>query len=291
VSYFAAQVLNGLCLGSIYSLIALGFALVYSILRFLNFAHSEVFTSGAFAGYFTLLALGPHFGPWTRFAVATVVAALAAGSLAVLIERVAYRPLRHMPPVTVLLTAIGVSITLQNIGRIAFSPQTRGYPTLDLPLAPRQVGLAVLAGSFVLLWWLIYRLPAGIRIRAVAENLETARLMGIEPGRVIVLVFFLGGTFAGVAGVVWGLVYGTVQPEMGFLPGLKAFIIAVVGSVGDLRGTLVVGMALGIIEALAAGFLPSSLSALREVIVLSLLLLALMARPNGLFGSSTPVKV
>lgn len=293
MAYLANQLLNGLSLGCVYALVALGFAMVYGVLRFLNFAHSEIFTAGTFIAFFTLRGLSPALAgsPLLMVGAAMLAAGLGAGSLAVLVERMAYRPLRDSPGTAVLLAAIGVSILLQNLGIHAFSAHTRGFPAVALPIPPKQAALAILTLSFALLYVLVHRTSIGIAMRAVAEDADVARLMGIDPGRIVSMVFFLGGFFAGIAGVVWGLVYGTVQPQMGFYPGLKAFIIAVVGSIGNLTGTLVAGVCLGLTESLLTAYLPAGLSAYRDPFLFAVLIAALVWKPAGFFGSREAVKV
>jgi len=293
MAYLLDQIVNGLSLGCIYALIALGFAMVFGVLRFLNFAHSEVFTAGSFIGYFVLHRLSPRLGssPFLLVGLAMLAAGLGAGALAVLVERFAYRPLRGYSGVTVLLSAIGVSILLQNLGIHALSAHTRGYPGVALPITPKQLALIILVLSFTLLFVLVNRTPIGTQMKAVAEDRRTAQLMGIDPARVIALVFFLGGFFAGIAGVVWGLVYGAIHPQMGFYPGLKAFIIAVVGSIGSLTGTFLAGVCLGVAESLLSAYLPSTLSAYRDPIVFTLLIAALVWKPSGILGKPTIVKV
>ncbi|MBI2808718.1 MAG: branched-chain amino acid ABC transporter permease [Planctomycetes bacterium] len=293
MSYLGDQLINGLSLGGIYALIGLGFAMVYGVLRFLNFAHSEVFMVGTFVAYFSLLGLLPLLPGWPLLVTVAALglAGLGAALLAVLIERLAYRALRGQPKVTALLTAIGISILLQNLSIHWLSAHTRGFPRVDLPVPPRLFAVLVLLFSYAVLDWLIYRTDAGTRMRAVAEDPETVELMGLNPARYVVVAFFVGGLFAGVAGITWGLVYGTVHPQMGFYPGLKAFIIAVVGGVGHLKGTFLVGIALGVIEALFAGYLPAELSGYRESLVFTLLLGVLIWKPAGVFGSGEPPKV
>ena len=293
MAYFLDQFVNGLSLGCVYALIALGFAMVYGILRFLNFAHSEVFTTGAFLGYFVLQGMGEFAASRSSLALAAalVVAGLGAGLLALLIERVAYRPLRGRPKVEALLTAIGVSVVLQNVGIHLFSARTRGYPEIHLAVAPRPFAIMVLAASYAVLHILVFRTDIGLRMRAVAEDPETAQLMGIDPNRSVMTAFFVGGLFAGVAGVTWGLVYGTVNPQMGFYPGLKAFIIAVIGGIGSLRGTFLIGIGLGIVEALAGGYLPSALSGFRDTFLFAALIGVLVWKPTGFFGTTEPARV
>ncbi len=293
MDYLGNQILNGLNLGAIYALTALGFAMVYGILKFLNFSHSEVFTCATYIAYFSLrslLALAPAF-PLLATVGSGLAAALGAGCLALLIERVAYRPLRKESRIASLVTAIGVSSFLQNIGIHLFSAHTRGFPPVELYFSPPVFSGAVLLLAFLLLYLIIYRTRLGLCIRAVSERPETAELMGLSPSRYIAAAFFLGGLFAGLAGIVWGIVYGTVNPQMGYYPGLKSFIVAVIGGIGNLPGTLIVGIALGVVEALVAGYLPSEYSGLKDACAFTLLLVVLAVRPHGLFGRPDVEKV
>lgn len=290
MSYFASQVLNGLSLGSVYALTAIGFGVIYGVLRMLNFAHSEVFTSGVFIAYGVLLGLGDWGQAYPVAAILIAIAAAASGCalLSMTMERVAYRPLRGAPPIAVLLSAIGVSIFLQNVGIHAFGAQTRGFPGLTVGIDPRWIAVAALAACFGVLLWTVYASPFGVKLRAVAENPTVAKLMGVRPDYVILGAFALSGAYAGVAGVIWGVVYGTVHPQMGFYLGLKCFIIAVLGGVGSVVGTLLMGLALGLVETLVAAYLPDGHAAIREPIVLSVLLLALVLRPGGISGLIDP---
>lgn len=293
MEYLFSQILNGLSLGCIYALVALGFAMVYGVLKLLNFAHSEVFTAGAFAGYFVLRAVVPIMEDWPLLAVliALLVAGICAATLALFVERIAYRPLRALPKVSVLLAAIGMSILLQSMGIKFLGANTRAYPVLNLPVSPKIYAVFVLLGTFMVLYQIIYHSKIGIKMRAVSEDPETAQLMGIDPERVIMFTFLLGGFFAGIGGVVWGILYGSINPMMGFYPGLKAFIIAVIGSIGSLMGTFVMGIALGLVESLSAAYLPDSLSSFRDPLVFSVLILVLLTKPSGLFGKSVPEKI
>lgn len=292
MTYFVEQLVNGLASGSVYALIALGFAMVYGVLKFLNFAHSEVFMSGTFIAYFTFRALIPLIAsPLLVVLLAMLAAGIGAGTIAVVLERIAYRPLRKASAVVCLLSAIGVSIILQTAGIQFFSAHTRGFPPLELPVSPRMFAAITLAAALLSLYTIVYRTDIGIRMRAVSEKAETALLMGIEPNLVITTVFFIGGFFAGVAGVVWGLVYGTVHPQMGFYPGLKAFVIAVAGSIGNIMGTFLIGISLGVVESLFSAYLPGSVSAYRDALVFGVLLIMLGLRPAGIFGSPVVAKV
>lgn len=293
MEYLFSQILNGLSLGCIYALVALGFAMVYGVLRLLNFAHSEVFTTGAFMGYFVLgwaKSVFPAY-PYLCLGLAIVAAALGAGGLALTIERVAYRPIRNLPRVAALLTAIGMSIFIQNVGIKLFGAHSRGYPTLDLGVSPRVLTLTVLCLSYGALHFLVYRTRLGIQMRAVSEDPPTAELMGIDSNRVISAAFIVGGVFAGIAGVLWGLQYSAINPQMGFYPGLKAFIIAVVGSIGNLRGAFVMGVCLGLLEVLGSAYLPSELSPHRDSLIFGMLVLLLIVKPTGLLGATEPEKV
>jgi branched-chain amino acid transport system permease protein len=293
MSYLLHQILNGLSLGSVYALIALGFAMVYGVLKLLNFAHSEVFTTATFIAYFATTCITDKFGdcPWLALGVALIAACAGAGVLAVLIERVAYRPLRGEPKVSVLLSAIGISILLQNTGIQVLGARTRGFPPVAVFVAPQYFAVILLVASFLFLWWLVHRTMIGIKMRAVAENVEVVELMGVNPNTVVTLAFFFGGAFAGLAGVTWGVVYGTVHPQMGFALGLKSFIIAVLGGIGSLTGTFVVGLALGLVEALVAAYVPSEWSGFRDGIILCVLLATLAKSPAGLFRSQGILKV
>ena len=293
MNYFFNQLLNGLSGGTIYALIALGFVMVYGVLGFLNFAHSEIFTIGVFTAYFTshwALKIWPNSGEVILlFSAASSI--VVCSFSAILLERMAYRPLYGKPKIYVLLTAIGISIFLQKIGVRFFGAQKRAFPVFPLAITPEVFATIVLIVSFMGLWVFINHTILGIKMRAVAESPETARLMGCNPNKIAVLVFILGGAFAGIAGVVWGCVYGTVHPEMGFSIGLKAFIIAVIGGRNHLIGVFLFGICLGVIEALISAYIPSTHSQWQSVIVLLLLMAMLMVRPQGLFSCSVPRKV
>lgn len=292
MGYLWSLLLNGLSAGCIYALIALGFAIVYGVLRLLNFAHSEVFATGTFIAYFVMVALaGIQIAPIALVGLAILAASLGAGVLSVVIERVAYRPLRGVSPVMALLSAIGVSILLQAVGRELLGAQTRGFPVVDLPIGPKWFAVATLLTVFVAIMIFIHRSTLGLQIRAVSERPQTAVLMGIDTNRAIVSAFFISGLLAGVGGVVWGIVYGTVSPQMGFVPALKSFMIAALGSIGRLDGTFTMGVALGVFESLVSGYLPPEYSELREPIIFLLLIVLLVGRPAGLLGEQKIVKV
>lgn len=295
--YFAEQVLNGVAVGVVYALIAVGFAMVYGVLRLLNFAHSEVFAIGVAAAIpgsqwvSGVVSASAGVSGWSGFVLVLLGSAVMAGIAAMLLERVAYRPLRGEPKVTVLLTAIAVSLLLQSLGLNLLGPETRSAPPFNLGVSPKIVALVLLVVTFTILWGFLYRTGVGMRLRAVAEDPSMAELLGIRPDLMVTLVFLVGGIMAGVAGAEWTILYGTFQPQMGFLPGLKAFIIAATGSVGSLSGTLIMALGLGLVESLVVAYFPSAWSGYRDSASFVVLFVVLYLRPNGLFGSTSLPKV
>ena len=260
------QIINGLVLGSMYALIALGYTMVYGIINLINFAHGEVVMVGALASWWFLdnwpAALAGVPGPLKLFIVA-ILACVVAATLNFIIEKIAYRPLRNSPKLAPLITAIGMSILLQTLAMIIFKPNYKSYPTL-LPgdpfeisgavITPTQVMiLCVTAISLGLLMWLVNYTKLGRAMRATAENPRVAGLMGVRPDFVISATFVIGAVLAAIAGVMYASNYGTVQHAMGFLPGLKAFTAAVFGGIGNLAGAVVGALLLGLIESIGAG--------------------------------------
>jgi branched-chain amino acid transport system permease protein len=301
---FWAQTLDGLTLGAVYALIALGYTLVYGVLRLINFAHSEIFMIGIFASLFTLhgLGIGPADPPKAGLAlvatllVMTLVAMAASGGAAVLIERVAYRPLRRRgaPRLAALITAIGVSLFLQELFAARYGRNFLGFPRVfekthlaDVAGADiRSDKLLVIFGALVLMVALdrfvaLSRLGRGIR--ATAQDAETAALMGVNIDRVVMLTFLLGGMLAGAAGTLYGVFFETARYNIGFLPGIKAFTAAVLGGIGNIRGALVGGIALGLLENWGQAVLGGPW---KDVFAFSVLVLVLMFRPTGLLGES-----
>ena len=304
-------IVAGLSTGSLYALIALGYTLVYGILFIINFAHGEVFMAGAFTSFFIARDLGEsgflNDNPILGILICIAVAAAASTSVAVLLERMAYRPLRGAPRLVPLITAIGASLFLQYTFRGLFGPQTRGYPNVEaldgevnfLGVAVGKAELLSIIGAFVLmsaLYYFVNRTKAGRAMRAVGEDREIASLMGIDVDRTIVTTFAIGGMLAGAAGVLWALNFGQVSFQMGFLPGIKAFTAAVLGGIGNIAGAALGGVLVGVLEAVApplllAGAEVKSLFQLTDVIAFSILVLVLIFRPGGLLGSSEAEKV
>ncbi|MDI3327332.1 MAG: branched-chain amino acid ABC transporter permease [Alicyclobacillaceae bacterium] len=289
---FVQQLVNGISLGSIYALIALGYTMVYGVIKLINFAHGDVFMVGAFVAYFAYTGL--HLG----FIGSLIVSMAACALLGVLIERFAYRPLRQSTRIAALITAIGVSLFLENAGIIAVGAQARGYPDM-LPGSPFQVGgvtistkqveiilLAVLL--MVLLQFIVHRTKIGKAMRAVAFDQDAARMMGIDVDRTISYTFAIGSALAAAAGVVYGAYYSAVDPLMGIMPGLKAFIAAVVGGIGIIPGAMVGGLVLGLIETAVQSF---GFSLWRDAAAFALLILILLVKPEGLFGRHAREKV
>jgi branched-chain amino acid transport system permease protein len=310
VGIFPQVLLDGLILGFMYALIALGYTMVYGVLEFINFAHSEIFITGAFVGVEILLGLKSagllDALPWVLVLLLILVAGMAiSGGLAVLVERVAYRPLRAAPRLIPLISAIGVSFFLQDAIRLVESIWNNAfnlvYPTME-PLNHRfeltatidvsVKSLVVIVAALIMLWGLhvlVNRTKIGTAIRAVAEDQAAASLMGINVNRIISLTFLIGGAMGGAAGVLFGVQYGLINPYTGFIPGLKAFTAAVLGGIGNIPGAMIGGLVLGVLEAFAASYLSLLTGGAfgaeyKDIFAFSILILILIFRPKGLLG-------
>jgi branched-chain amino acid transport system permease protein len=305
VHTFLQQVVNGLTLGSVYALIALGYSMVYGVLKLLNFAHGDLYMIGAYIGYFVLQAFGGASSLGVPVAVVIVAMFLAAaagsGALGVAIERFAYRPLRDAPRIAPLITALGVSFFLENSVLLLFGAQTRSYDTSSfLPfstgihIGPLDISLVrilviVLAAALMLaLTALVSRTRLGKAMRAVAFDREAAEMMGIDVDRTISATFLIGSALAGVAGVMAGLVFNQVFALMGFVAGLKAFTAAVVGGIGNIPGAMLGGLLIGLAESFATGYISSTY---QNLIVFGILIVVMLVRPNGLLGRAALQKV
>ena len=305
--YFFAQFIAGLTLGSLYALIALGYTMVYGILKLLNFAHGDVYMIGAFIGFFVLSALGGSLSPHvpTGLLIVLMFAAAMAGCalLGLVIERFAYRPLRRAPRIAPLISALGVSFFLQQTAALLWGSIPKAYNTFSLRRGElfntvslgnfriQYVQILVIASAVVLmvaLTLLVWRTTVGKAMRATSYDPEAASMMGIDIDRVIAFTFFIGSALAGAAGVMTGLVYQNIQPYMGFGAGLKAFTAAVVGGIGNVAGAMLGGMIIGIAEALTIGYLSSTF---QNLIVFSVLIAFMLFRPTGLFGAPVFQKV
>ena len=294
-------VISGLSQGSMYGLIALGYSMVYGVLGFINFAHGEVFMVGAMTGMITSNKLADG-GLWESnfvlaILIAVLVSVLCSTLTAVVMERIAYRPLRGAPRLIPLITSIGVSFFIQNSSAVLLGPGAKNYPKLPDWLrddvwfieAKKLVVLVVAAVAMGVLWYLVERTKTGKAMRAVAEDKEIASLMGIDVDRTIVTTFAVGGAMAGVAGILWGILFGSVTEFTGFLPGIKAFGAAVVGGIGNLGGAMAGGLTLGSSESLAPQMVLEPLGVtghtqLKDAVAFLVLIYVLLVRPTGLFG-------
>ncbi|ERL04306.1 putative high-affinity branched-chain amino acid ABC transporter, permease protein LivH [Mitsuokella sp. oral taxon 131 str. W9106] len=286
------QLINGISLGSIYALIALGYTMIYGIIKLINFAHGDIYMVGAYIGFFSITQAGLGVIPSLMISLVTT------GLLGMAVERIAYRPLRHAPRISVLITAIGVSFFLEYTSMYFVSPTPRTFPALFGDVAVDFMGivingqqmliLGITAILMVVLTYIVQRTKTGKAMRATSFDTETAELMGINSDRIISITFGIGSALAAVAGVLVGIYYNSIDPLMGIMPGLKAFVAAVLGGIGILPGAVVGGLILGVVEALVSGFLSSTF---RDAAAFAILILVLLVRPTGLFGKNTKEKV
>ncbi len=296
------QIINGLVLGSMYALVALGYTMVYGIIGLINFAHGDVLMVGALTSW-TIIGVmqdaTPGLPGWLVLLLAVIIAMVVCATLNYTIEKLAYRPLRNSSRLAPLITAIGMSLLLQTFAMIIWKPNPKSYPNM-LPTEPVEFGGAVISITQItilattvitlaFLMWLVNRTNLGRAMRATAENPRVAALMGIKPDVVISATFIIGAMLAAIAGVMWASNYGTVQHAMGFMPGLKAFVAAVMGGIGNLAGAVVGGIALGLIESLGAGYLGKLTggvlgSQYTDIFAFIVLAVVLTLRPSGLLG-------
>lgn len=296
------QIINGLVLGSMYALIALGYTMVYGIIQLINFAHGEVLMVGALTSWSCIGLMQeamPYLPGWLMLLIAAIIACVVAASLNFVIEKVAYRPLRSSPRLAPLITAIGVSILLQTLAMIIWKPNYKAYPTL-LPSTPYEIGTAVITPTQILvlvvtaialatLMYLVNYTKLGRAMRATAENPRVAALMGVKPDMVISATFIIGAVLAAIAGIMYASNYGTAHHTMGFLPGLKAFTAAVFGGIGNLAGAVVGGLLLGLIESIGSGYIGDLTggvlgSQYTDIFAFIVLIIILTLRPSGLLG-------
>ncbi len=310
VAMFPQVLMDGIVLGFMYALIALGYTMVYGVLEFINFAHSEIFMFGAFVGVEILLGLKARgfldlLNPFLVLLLILLLAMALSGALAVAIERVAYRPLRGAPRLVPLISAIGVSFFLQDAVRLVESLWRNAfylvYPTVDIFNQRIQIGqtldfslksfIIIIAALLMLvcLQFVVNKTKVGKAIRAVAEDQATASLMGINVNRMISLTFLIGGAMGGAAGVLFGVQYSAINPFTGFIPGIKAFTAAVLGGIGNIPGAMVGGLVLGLLETFAASYLSLLTGGAfgaeyKDILAFSILILILIFRPRGLLG-------
>src|SRR5215831_2748649 len=305
MAFFFQELVNGITTGALYSLVALGFSMVYGVLKLLNFAHGDLYMNGAYVGFFVIQWFG---GPSALTSpvpllrrVMFVLAAGLVGGLGVAIERVAYRPLRDAPRIAPLITAIGISFFLENAALLLFGAQFRVYNTAEfISLSSGiQIGSVTIDSVQILVLVLGLMLMAGLRelvnrtklgkqMRAVAADREAAEMMGINVNFTISATFFLGSALAGVAGVMGGLLFNQVTPTIGFVVGLKAFTAAVVGGIGSIPGAMLGGLLIGVAESMITGYVSSTYT---NLFVFALLIVVMLVRPSGLLGRAQLQKV
>ncbi|MCL6574196.1 MAG: branched-chain amino acid ABC transporter permease [Bacillus sp. (in: Bacteria)] len=287
------QLVNGISLGSIYALIALGYTMVYGIVKLINFAHGDVFMVGAFIGFYSITLLGFGFFP------ALLLSMVACAIFGVLIERIAYKPLRNATRIAALITAIGVSLFIEYGTIYLRGAQPEAYPDGIVPLKSLEIFGVKISGQsililgtavilMILLQFIVHKTKIGKAMRAVSYDMDAAKLMGINVNNTISATFAIGSALAGAAGVIFGVYYTKIEPLMGIIPGLKAFVAAVLGGIGIIPGAMVGGLVLGVIESLvsAAGY-----SLWRDGVAFVALILILIFRPAGLFGKNVREKV
>jgi len=289
---FLQQLINGLALGSVYALLALGYTMVYGIIQLINFAHGEIYMIGAFAGFYSASTLKLPLIP-------TLLVAMAVSALAgIIIEKVAYKPLRNSPRIALLITAIGVSLFLQNAMRLLVGSNPKPFPDLinagsinigSIQIEVKTILMFGVSGLLViLLQFIVYKTKVGKAMRASSQDMEAASLMGINVDNTISLTFAIGSALAGIAGVLVAISYPSITPYMGAMPGLKAFVAAVLGGIGSIPGALVGGIAIGLLETFSKAYISTNFS---DAIVFAILIVILLIKPAGLLGKKISVKV
>lgn len=296
LSVFLQQIVNGLSLGSIYALIALGYTMVYGIVKLINFAHGDIMMMGAYAGYFILVWLGATpFG----FVVAMIVSMVFCALLGISIERLAYRPLRNAPRLNSLITAIAVELILQNMMRVLpfVGPDPKSFPSISVGaikfgfVSIDGIKALVIIGSILLMMalnFVVNYTKTGKAMRSVSYDLQASSLMGINVNKTISTTFAIGSMLAGAGGVLYATAYPMIDPTMGYMPGLKAFVAAVLGGIGSIPGAMLGGFILGVAETMTKAYGPSAYA---DAISFSILIVILLVKPSGLLGKKTVVKV
>lgn len=295
IQEFLQHMTNGISLGSLYALIAIGYTMVYGILRLINFAHGDIFMIGAYLTYY-----GITYTPIPWYIV-FILASVITGILGIILERLAYKPLRGAPRITILISAIGASFLLQNLGILVFGGRPKAFPTPALFQNVVKVGgVSIGVINFIIpvvtiillivLNFFIQKTRTGMAMRALSKDYEAASLMGININRTISITFFIGSFLAAIGGIMWGVKYPQLMPHMGVLPGLKCFIAAVVGGIGNITGAVMGGFILGLGEILLIAFLPA-LTGYRDAFAFVLLIVILLVKPTGLMGEKIAEKV
>ncbi|MBT2288301.1 branched-chain amino acid ABC transporter permease [Paenibacillus albidus] len=301
MEYFIQQLINGISVGSIYALIALGYTMVYGIIKLINFAHGDVFMVGSFIGLFSARYLSSAgLPPVLVLIISLIISMTISALLGISIERLAYKPLRRASRIAVLITAIGVSFFLEYSGVYILGPQAKGFPEIISNQQYYLFGTSIQVDSnqimilittvvlMIILQYIVHRTKIGKAMRAVSYDMEAARLMGINVDRTISATFAIGSALAAAAGVIFGMRYNSIDPMMGVLPGLKAFVAAVLGGIGSIPGALLGGLLLGTVETEVSSL---GYSSWRDGVAFAVLILILIFKPSGLFGKNVREKV
>jgi len=292
---FVQHLFNAITLGSLYGLVAIGYTMVYGILRMINFAHGDIFMLGAYFMFFGTVTFNLPWG------IAAVIAVAASSVCGVFVDRIAFRPLRDAPRISALISAIGVSFLIENLSLVLFTglPRQVIQPEWmvkiitigEIRILPLAIVVPVIAFTLVLgLLWIVYRTKPGLAMRAISKDIETTRLMGVSVDKIIALAFGLGSALAAASGIMWALRYPQIHPFMGVFPGFKAFIAAVFGGIGSIQGAMIGGMLLGLIEIMIIAFFPA-LSGYRDAFAFILLIVILLMKPTGLMGEKLEDKI
>ena len=292
---FVQHLFTAITLGSLYGLVAIGYTMVYGILRLINFAHGDIFMLGA---YFMFFGTVVFTLPW---GVAAVIAVAGSSVCGIFVDRIAFRPLRDAPRISALISAIGVSFLIENLSLVLFTGLPRQVMQPEWLMKVFMIGevrilpLAIIVpiSTFILvlgLLWIVYRTKPGLAMRAISKDIETTRLMGVSVDRIIALAFGLGSALAAASGIMWALRYPQIHPFMGVFPGFKAFIAAVFGGIGSIQGAMIGGMLLGLIEIMIIAFFPA-LSGYRDAFAFILLIVILLMKPTGLMGEKLEDKI
>lgn len=292
---FMQQFVNALSLGSLYALIAIGYTMVYGILRLINFAHGDVFMIG---GYLAFYAVTAFMMPWWA---AMIVAIALTAIFGMGLERVAYRPLRDSPRISIMISAIGASFLIENLAIVLFDARPKAFPVPDFFASTFVLGgvhvsmvsvvIPMVTALFLAaLLWVVYRTKTGMAMRAVSTDIDAARLMAIDVNRIVAFTFAVGSGLAAIGGIMWALKYPRLEPLMGIMPGLKCFIAAVIGGIGSISGAVLGGLLLGLIELMTIAFMPE-LTGYKDAFAFVLLIVVLLVKPTGLLGSKQGEKV
>jgi branched-chain amino acid transport system permease protein len=292
---FLQHLTNGISLGSLYALVAIGYTMVYGILRLINFAHGDIFMMATYFTFYSIVIFGV---PWYAAFLAVIIVT---GTLGIILETSAYRPLRDAPRISIMISAIGASFLMENLAIVIFGGRPKAFPQLELftkvikfgAVSIQRLTFIIPVAALILLYLLLYLVDhtkSGMAMRAVSKDFETARLMGINVDRTISFTFAIGSMLAAVGGIMWGMKYPQIAPLMGVMPGLKCFIAAVVGGIGNIKGAVVGGFVLGLGEIMLIGFLPD-LTGYRDAFAFILLIIVLLFRPTGIMGEKIAEKV